>query len=132
MFRRAHPGGLPPAAAHSRRYRQVATTNSGHSPQARGQEEEEGECGLQPLRRLATPGLGGWQLLAATTFQDSSPASSLLSPEHLYHEIDGLDVPNNAGAAGWDLEDINALGMPDVLRGVVGRQAPSPEYMVRY
>ena len=112
--------------------------------QAGGEEAEEGECGVQPLGCLATPGLGGLHspschllapsstLLAATSPQDSSPASSLLSPEHLYHEIDALDVPNNVGAAGWDLEDINALGMPDVLRGVVGRQAPSPEYMVRY
>ena len=65
----------------------------------------------------------------------ASPPSSLLSPEqHLFHEIDGLEV-DGAGqgvGGGWDLEDLHSLGMPDVLRGVVGREAPgaaSPDYL---
>ena len=64
-----------------------------------------------------------------------SPPSSLLSPEHLFHEIDGLEV-DGAGpgvGGGWDLEDLHSLGMPDVLRGVVGREAPgapSPDYLL--
>ena len=65
----------------------------------------------------------------------SSPSSSHLSPEQqLFHEIDGLDVDGSGPGAGggWDLEDLHSLGMPDVLRGVVGREAPgapSPDYL---
>merc|ERR550519_1905941 len=65
----------------------------------------------------------------------SSPPSSHLSPEQqLFHEIDGLEVdgPGPGVGGGWDLEDLHSLGMPDVLRGVVGREAPgatSPDYL---